>query len=99
MTPDEYIRTLTINGKDIKLGFDDYGQCFFVEWEEDGKVNSHSFGVFNSDYMYDLFYMFEPEYARIQDKLSQGRKLSEEESKACDGFENRIDKEYKESMI
>lgn len=49
--------------------------------------------------MYDLFYMFEPEYARIQDKLSQGRKLSEEESKACDEFENRIDKEYKESMI
>ena len=24
MTPDEYIRTLIINGKDIKLGFDDY---------------------------------------------------------------------------
>ena len=45
MKPDEYIKTLNVGGKEIKLGLDDYGQCYFIEWVDDnGKTQETRLG-------------------------------------------------------
>lgn len=100
MTSDEYVKTLVINGTTIKLGIDDYGQCYFAEWVgDDGELNSQSLGTYHSDYMGELYYLFEPEYARIHKKLFMGEELSEEENNKYEEFENQITREYMEGIV
>lgn len=57
MTEEEYVKSLSINGHTIKLGIDDYGQQYFIEWEDfDGK-HEMGLGSYNLDYMTDILYM------------------------------------------
>lgn len=46
MKKEEYIKTMNINGNSIDLGIDDYGQQYFVEWEDsDGKHENGSWSI------------------------------------------------------
>lgn len=98
MTSKEYIKTFNINGKEIKLGLDDYGQCYFIEWVDDlGNTRETGLGTYNFRYMEDIYYLFDPHYKELArkdmfgdltdegwDELNKYNKMFEEEYKKID---------------
>ena len=53
MKDEEYICTMLVEGmKDVMvhIGNDDYGQCYFVEFEDEGEVEAIGCGTYNFDY-------------------------------------------------
>lgn len=97
MTNEEYIKTININGTEIKLGLDDYGQQYFIEWEENGEKKETGLGAYNSSYIFDILYMFDPEYRRIVKDAMNGVNLSEEDLDKFISYVDLISEEYKES--
>lgn len=79
MTDEEYIKTLTVNGQKIDLGLDDYGQQYFIEWEDEEGKHESGLGAYNLDYMSSILHMFDPDYRRILLVVMDGRSLSEED--------------------
>ena len=65
MKKSEYIKTVVVCGRPVKVGLDDYGQCYIIEYEEDGEVREESCGGFNTDYMDYIYARFDPEYRRL----------------------------------
>lgn len=62
MKQKDYVKTIVYNDVEIKLGFDDYGETYYIEYEEDGKIIQDCVGPFESDYMGYIRYKFnEPE--------------------------------------
>lgn len=57
-----FVETLEICGKIINVYMDDYGQCFFFTWEEDGEVHEESCGTYNTDYKDYIKMKFDDEY-------------------------------------
>lgn len=93
MTDQEYVETLHINGKEIKVGLDDYGQCYFFEYlDENNKLVSVSCGSYNSQYLEEIYYYFDPYSTEIslygkdyfdeitQDMLKRYNKYKKEEN-------------------
>lgn len=78
MKKDEYVTTLNICGKEIKLGLDDCGQCYFVEWLENGETKSMGLGTYNFHYMSDIYYMFDPVYKELSKKDFRNQLVPEE---------------------
>ena len=94
MDSNEYIKTFHIDGKDIKLGLNDYGQCYFVEWEDDeGKIQDVGLGTYNFDYMEEVYYMFDPVYKELMRKSVRG-KLTDEEEIKFEEYQKMFAKEY-----
>ena len=50
MTREEFVENIVIGNKLISVGLDDYGQCYFIEWAEDGKIKEESCGSYNFNY-------------------------------------------------
>lgn len=50
MRQDEYVKTVTYNGVKIDVGLDDYGQSYFIEYVEDGKLETECVGSYIADY-------------------------------------------------
>lgn len=46
----EYIKTIIYNNRMINIGHDDYGQTYFIEYIEDGKLEEECIGSYISDY-------------------------------------------------
>lgn len=46
----EYIKTVVYNGHMINVGLDDYGQTYFIEYAEDGKLKEECVGAYVTDY-------------------------------------------------
>ncbi len=65
MKKSEYITTVTVCGRSVKVGLDDYGQCYIIEYEEDGKICEESCGGYNTDYMDYIYARLDPEYRRL----------------------------------
>ena len=59
MTEEEYVETLNINGHIIKLGIDDYGQQYFIEWEDSDGKHEMGLGAYNLNYMSDILHIFD----------------------------------------
>ena len=94
MDSNDYIKTLMVNGKEIKLGMNDYGQCYFIEWEDaEGKIQDASLGTYNSDYMEEVYYMFDPVYKELMRKSFRGELTDEDEAK-FEEYQKMFAKEY-----
>lgn len=65
MIKEDYCKTFEINGVKVDLGMDDYGQCYYVEWEEDGKLKKMGLGTYNMDYMETMYLMFDERYREL----------------------------------
>lgn len=60
MTKEEYLETLNIKGYEVKIGIDDYGQCYFCEWIDDnGELQTHTCGTYNINYLEDIYSIFD----------------------------------------
>lgn len=94
MNSDEYVKTFNIAGKEIKLGIDDYGQCYFVEWEEDGKIREMGLGTYNFHYMEDIYYLFDPIYKKLVKKDLNGEKMTPEEYSEWIKYKRIFEEEY-----
>lgn len=94
MTKNEFVKELEICGKKIKLGLDDYGQSYFIEWEENGKTEEIGLGTYNFHYMESIYHMFDPRYKELSRKELFGEDLTEEESKELKEYHEKFEKIY-----
>lgn len=95
MDSNDYVKTLTVNGKEIKLGKDDYGQCYFIEWEEpNGEVMDAGLGTYNMYYMEDIYHMFDPVYEQLSHKDLFGEEFTDTEKKLWDEYMKLFEEEY-----
>lgn len=95
MEKNEYIKTFTICGKDIDLGLDDYGQCYFVEWtDENGVKKDVGLGTYNLHYMEEIYYMFDPTYKLLSTIDLYGEEFTPEEKEQWDKYQKIFDEEY-----
>lgn len=51
MTKEEYIGTITVNGIKVDIGLDDYGQSYFFEYQDDGKIKTVGCGTYELDFI------------------------------------------------
>lgn len=58
MKQEEYIKTIVYNGHMINLGNDDYGQIYFIEYLENGKLQTECVGAYITDYEDYIEYRF-----------------------------------------
>jgi len=94
MTKEEYVKTLNINNQEIKLGLDDYGQCYFIEWEENGETKDMGLGTYNFHYIEEIYYMFDPVFKELTKKNLYGDEMSPEEQNKWLEYKKIFDKEY-----
>ena len=81
MRKEEYIKTIYIDDKKVDIGMDDYGQCYFFEWEEDGEIKSQSCGSYNPDYMSCILYELSEEYQKLTSKWFRNELTQNEKQK------------------
>lgn len=95
MTSEEYIKTFNINGKEIKLGLDDYGQCYFIEWIDDnGETQETGLGTYNFHYMEEIYYLFDEKYKDLVRKEMFGG-ISSPEWLELEKYDKMFKEEYK----
>lgn len=96
MDTNQYIKTFTINGHEIKLGLDDYGQCYFIEWtDENGNKQDTGLGTYNFHYMEEIYYRFDPIYKSLARKEIYCEELTEEEKVLWKRYQDLFEEEYK----
>ena len=96
MTEQEYIKTLHINGQDIDLGLDDYGQCYFIEWTDNaGKKQDLGLGTYNFRYLEEIYYMFDLKYRSLSHKNLWSEDMTAEEKTEWQKYQDLFDQEYK----
>lgn len=55
MKQEDYVETLDVKGKKVDVGLDDYGQCYYFEFEDDnGDIKEVSCRTFNGDYVGEI---------------------------------------------
>lgn len=60
MKPEELLFTINAFGKEIKIGDDDYGQCYFFEYtNDDGTIYEDSCGTYNTDFLEYIYWHFD----------------------------------------
>lgn len=95
MTEQEYIKTLCIDGQDVDLGLDDYGQCYFIEWiDETGRRKDMGLGTYNFRYMEEIYYMFDPIYKILASKDLWGEDMTTEEKTEWQKYQDLFNQEY-----
>ena len=95
MTKEEYVKTLNVGGHEIKLGLDDYGQCYFIEWtDENGEKKSAGLGTYNFHYMESIYYMFDERYKNLLRKETFGE-ISSPEWLELEKYDKIFEEEYK----
>ena len=94
MTSDEYIKTIRVKDLDVDLGMDDYGQSYFIEWEDDEGRHEMSVGSYNTDYLSTILHYCDPEYKRLWEKMLLGQLLTDQEKDQWEQYQKMIDDEY-----
>lgn len=62
MKKEDYIGSLTINNTKVDIGIDDYGQCYYFEFENDkGEIETYGCGSYNINYLDDILFMVDRE--------------------------------------
>lgn len=85
MTKDEYIKTYNIAGKEVKLGIDDYGQCFFIEFlNDEGELEEVCLGTYNIDVIEDIYYVCDPVFQELKRKSFLDKLTDEEKTKLAE---------------
>ena len=91
MKKSEYVKTITIKDQEIRIGKDDYGQCYFVEWTDDEGSHEMGLGTYNEDIMGDLLYIFDPGYCELMRKIYLDDTLTDEELERKTYYEKLIE--------
>lgn len=94
MNRDSYIKTFHICGYDIDLGLDDYGQCYYIEWDDYGEKKSTSLGTYNFHYLEDIYYLLDPVYKILTHKDLWGEEMTLEEKEAWQDYQKIFEEEY-----
>lgn len=93
MTQEEFVKTFNICGTKVDLGLDDYGQCYFIEWEENGEKKEMGLGTYCFDYLEQIYYLFDPRYQELSKKDLYGELTDAEWNEYC-RYHDMFDKEY-----
>ena len=95
MMKEEYVKTLNVGGHEIKLGLDDYGQCYFIEWADPltGELKETGLGTYNFNYMEDIYYLFDDRYKELVRRELFGE-LSDGETAEMENYRRIFDEEY-----
>ena len=94
MTSEEYIKTIRVKDLDVDLGMDDYGQSYFIEWEDDEGRHEIGVGSYNTDYLSTILYYCDPEYKRLWEKNLLGQLLTDQEKDQWEQYQKMIEDEY-----
>ena len=93
MTSEEYVKTLVIDSKEIKVGLDDYGQQYFIEWvDEDGNTRECGLGAYNFYYEENIYYMFDKRFKELKNAEFL-RELTTEEIEELEKYYNTFEKD------
>lgn len=95
MNASDYVKTLYVGGKEIKLGMDDPGQCYYIEWEENGETKEMGLGTYNFHYLESIYYLFDPIYKELS-KLNLFDRLTEENKEVFEKYQKMFREEYNE---
>lgn len=96
MKKEEFLKTLKVCGKEIKLGLDDYGQCYYIEWEDENEqTQSTGLGTYNFNYMESIYHLFDEKYRNLSRKDLWGEKMTETELRDWKKYQKLFDEEYK----
>lgn len=74
MKKEEFRESKLVKGKLVNVGVDDYGQQFFIEYEQDGKLQEVGCGCYVADYdtfIESWFNEPEPFYAHLDERLKE----------------------------
>lgn len=94
MKKEDYFKTFEVNGVKIDVGLDDYGQCYYIEWEENGEKKSTGLGTYNFYYLDAIYHMFDPVYRELNKKEMFGEDMTPEEIKKLEEYRALFRKEY-----
>lgn len=79
MSKDEYIKTISVCGQKIDVGIDDYGQCYFIEWDDEDGHNEDCLGAYNFNYVESIYARFDKEYKSLLRKVICKKEMTEDE--------------------
>ena len=96
MTREEYVTTFTINGKRADVGIDDYGQCYFLEWEENGEKKEAGLGTYNAEFIDDVFFLLDPVYRHLWTRVWTFSELTDSEAELYNAYQRMIEEIYKD---
>ena len=94
MDEKDYVKTLVVGGKEIKLGLDDCGQCYYIEWEQDGETKETCLGTYNFHYMEDIFHLFDDDYRNLSRKWLWSEDMTSDEQANWNEYQRIIEEEY-----
>ena len=78
MKKEEFRESKLVKGKLVNVGVDEYGQQFFIEYEQDGKLQEVGCGCYVTDYdtfIESWFCEPEPFYAHLDERLKNKFKI------------------------
>ena len=92
---EDYIKTLFVNNKKICLFNNDYGQCYYITFEEDGEIKSLTLSGWNVDYMADIYSIFDEEFHNLNRKIMFGEELTSDEKNKIQKYYEIFSEEYR----
>jgi len=66
---DTYIETLVVYDKMVNVFLNDYGQCYWFQWVDNGELKSNSCGTYNSNYREEIEEYFKPEVEHLRESM------------------------------
>jgi len=70
ITKDIYVETLIVRDKMVNVFMNDYGQCYWFQWLENGELKDMSCGTYNTDYKEFIEDYFKPLTERMANIIS-----------------------------
>lgn len=101
MKPEEFVKKLKVKDKVVKVGLDDYGQCYFFEYVNDnGEMQEVCCGSYNPDYKDEIAGYFGADISDIKEiysimsdeELSSAKQKVEELRKEIRQLESKASK-------
>ena len=91
---DELISIIKIKEKEVRVGVDDYGQCYFASYiDENGEEQEVSFGTYCTEFMEDLFFFADEEFRDLFIKKTKGE-LNEKDKERLNLYYSQFDELY-----
>lgn len=66
MTKEEFVKRIVVNGIGVDIGIDDYGQCYFFEYEKNGEKYSECCGTYNIFYIEYIYSVLDERYHELE---------------------------------
>ena len=93
MTKKEFVRTITVCGQKIDIGIDDYGQCYFIEWDDSEGHHEMGLGAYNFNYIEPIYSMFDNKFNTLLRKHMLDEPMTDEEKNDYEEYQNLFRKE------